>query len=84
MRQDIPWENPPNTKDEKPNNSLSMVDRLVENGLQHISRLHDKRQQLNNIEERSTKKSVVNFRSAQHFNNKSKQPTMQGIENTIT
>ena len=36
-RQDIPWENPPNMEDEKPINSLSMIDKFVENGLQHIS-----------------------------------------------
>ena len=37
MRQDITWENPPNTEDEKPNNSLIIIDRMVENGLQHNS-----------------------------------------------
>ena len=35
-RQDIPWENPPNTEDEKPNNYLSMIDRFIENGLQCV------------------------------------------------
>ena len=44
MRQDVPCENPPNTKDEKPINSLSIIDRLVENGLQHISIFLDKRE----------------------------------------
>ena len=44
---------PPNTEDEKPNNSLSMTDRFAENGLQHISRLPDKRYHLSNREERS-------------------------------
>ena len=37
MRQDIPWENPPNKEDEKPITSLSMIYRLVESGLQHMS-----------------------------------------------
>ena len=34
-RQDIPWENHPNMEDEKTNNSSSMRDRFVDNGLQH-------------------------------------------------
>ena len=55
MRQYITWEKPPNAEDEKPNNSLSIIDRLVENGLQHISRLPDKRYHLNSREERSLK-----------------------------
>ena len=40
-------------EDEKPNNSLSMIDRLAKNGLQHISRFLDKRYHLNSREERS-------------------------------
>ena len=45
MWQDVPWENPPNIEDEKPNNSLNIIDtRLTENFLQHISRLIDKRE----------------------------------------
>ena len=52
MRQDIPSENPPNTEDEKPNNSLSMIDRFVENGSQHISIFPDKRYDHNSREER--------------------------------
>ena len=44
MRQYVPWENPPNTEGEKTNNSLSIIDRLAENGLQHISRYPDKRE----------------------------------------
>ena len=32
------WENSPNTEDEKPSNSLSMIDRFEKNGLQHIRR----------------------------------------------
>ena len=35
MSEDIPWKNPQNTEDEKLNNSLSIIDRFVENGLQH-------------------------------------------------
>lgn len=69
--QDVPWENPPNTEDEKPNNSLSIIDRLGENGLQHISKLPDKRYHLSIKEERSTKTLIMNLPSAQHFNNKS-------------
>ena len=53
MRQDIPWENPPNTKVEKPNNSLSVIYRFAENGLQHISRFPNKRYHLSSREERS-------------------------------
>ena len=52
-RQDLPWENNPNTEDEKPNNSLSMIDRFAENDLQHISIFPDKRCHHNNREERS-------------------------------
>ena len=52
-RQDIPWENTPNTDDEKPNNSSSMIDRFAENGLQHIRILPDKRYHLSSREERS-------------------------------
>ena len=37
MRQDVPSKNPPNTEDEKPNNSLSIIDRLAENGLPYTS-----------------------------------------------
>ena len=50
MRHYVPWENPPNTEGEKTNNSLSIIDRLAENGLQHISRL------LNKIEHREIEK----------------------------
>ena len=57
MRQNVPSENPPNTEDEKPNNSLSIIDRLAKNGLQHISRFPNKRYHLNNREERSTQKN---------------------------
>ena len=35
----MPLENHPNIEYEKPKNSLSMIDRFAENGLQHISRL---------------------------------------------
>ena len=49
----IPLENPPNTKDEKPNNYLSMIDRFGENGLQHIRILPDKIYHYNSREERS-------------------------------
>ena len=52
-REDIPRENPPNTKDEKPTNSLSIIDRFAENGLQHINRFPDKRYHLSSKEERS-------------------------------
>ena len=52
-RQDIPWENPPNMEDEKLKNSLSMIDRFVENGLQHIIIFLDKRYHHNSREERS-------------------------------
>ena len=51
-RQDIPWENPPNMEDEKPNNSLSMIDRFVENGLQHIIIFPNKRCHLSSREEK--------------------------------
>ena len=51
-RQDIPWENPPITENEKPGNTLSMIDRFAENGLQDTSRLLDKRYHLNKREER--------------------------------
>ena len=44
MRQYVPQENSPNTEDGKLNNSLSIIDRLAENGLQHISRYPDKRE----------------------------------------
>ena len=44
MRQDIPWENPPNTEDEKTNNSLSIIDIFAKNGLQHNNILPDKRE----------------------------------------
>ena len=37
----------------KPSNSLSMMDRFVENDLQHISIFLDKRYHLSNREERS-------------------------------
>ena len=30
MRQEVPWENPPNTEDEKPNNPFSMIDNCRE------------------------------------------------------
>ena len=50
-RQDILWENPLNMEDEKTSNSLTMIDRFVENGLQHISKLPNKRYHLNNKEE---------------------------------
>ena len=53
-RQDIPWENPPNTEDEKPNNYFSIINRFAEDGLQHISRLSNKRYHLSNREEKST------------------------------
>ena len=44
MRQDMPQENPPNTEDGKPSNSLSIIDRFVENCLQHNNRFPDKRE----------------------------------------
>ena len=44
MRQDVPWENPQNIEDQKPGIFLSIIDRLAENGLQHISILPDKRE----------------------------------------
>ena len=47
------WENHSNTEDEKPNNSLSMIDKFVENDLQDISILNDKRYHLNSREDRS-------------------------------
>ena len=46
MRQDIPWENLPNTKNEKPDNSLRIIDRVAKNGLQHNSIFLDKRENL--------------------------------------
>ena len=79
MRQDIPWENPPNIEDEKPNNSLSIINRFVENGLQHIRIFLDKRYHLSSREERSNvtlKKhlyeTILNFPYAYHINNKTK------------
>ena len=33
MRQGIPWENHQNIEDEKPRNSLSMIDKFAKNGL---------------------------------------------------
>ena len=51
MRQYIHWENLPNTKDEKPSNSSSMIERFGENGLQQINILHDKREQPRNRED---------------------------------
>ena len=44
--------NHPNTEDEKPNNSLSMIDIFVENGLQHISILTNKRDITATLEKR--------------------------------
>ena len=46
MRQYVPQENSPNTEDGKLNNSLSIIDRLTENGIHHISRLCDKRERI--------------------------------------
>ena len=61
----MPWENTPNMENEKPNNSLSMIDRFAENGSQHISGLLDNRYHHNNREERSNvtlqKISVCNY-----------------------
>ena len=61
MRQYVPWEKLPNTVDEKPNNSLSIIDRLAENGLQHISRLLDESYHLRSREERQTKNILINL-----------------------
>ena len=44
MRQDIHWETPLNQEDEKPNNSLSIIDIFAKNGLQHNSIFPDKRE----------------------------------------
>ena len=43
MRQYVPWENSPNTKDENPSNYLSIIDKPPHNGFQQISKLLDKR-----------------------------------------
>ena len=69
-RQDILWENPLNMEDEKTSNSLTMIDRFVEDGLQHIRKLPDKRYHLNNKEEIRWYNCMSNLRSAWHFNNK--------------
>ena len=88
MRQDIPWGNPPNTKDEKPKNYLSMIDRFAENDSQHISILLHKRYHPRSSEERSNATLqkilyaiVFNLPYASHINNKKKQPSMQKGEN---
>ena len=66
-------------EDEKPINSLSMIDRFAENGLQNISRSPNKRYHLSSREERSNATLqkqlyaiVLNFPYAYHINNKPK------------
>ena len=75
-RQDIAWENHPNTKDENPNHSLSMIDGFANNDLQHITRFPNKRYHLGSREERANTtlySIVLNLPYAYHINKRPKQ-----------